>query len=80
MADGITIDRLRLRLPRAAASDPRNLATQIAEALAASAPDLEPGAVVPVLRVRLSQSPGTGTGLARNIAASVLRGLDATGN
>jgi hypothetical protein len=80
MADGIAIERLRLRLPRAAAVDARSLATQIAEALAEGAPDLEPGAVVPVLRVRLSQSPGTGPGLARNIAASVLRSLDEAGN
>jgi hypothetical protein len=80
MADGVLIDRLRLRLPAGSAADARTLATRIAEALAVGAPDLDPGAEVPLLRVRLSHDAATsGVGLGKSIAAAVLRSLDTAG-
>lgn len=81
MADRISIERLRLRLPAGSSTDVQGLAARIAEALAVGAPDLNPGAVVPLLRVRLSHDTATtGAGPGKSIAAVVLRGLDKVGN
>lgn len=75
MADAISIDRLRLRLLAGSAADPRGVAEELAQALAAGAPDLGPVAAVPLLRVRLSHEARARPRLGHGIAAAVLRNL-----
>jgi hypothetical protein len=84
MADSVVVGRLHLRLPfgtpGASGLDARRLATHIAEALAAGAPELDPGAVIPELRVRLAHPAAANpASLGQDIAAAVLRRLDASG-
>lgn len=78
MTDGVKIDRLKIRVPAAAARRPERLATEVAHRIARGVTGLNGMRVQPI-QLRVKAGAATGDALAQRIADAVHRSIRGSG-